>query len=184
VLRALLLILLLAVATFGVALAVDTQTMPTLGFKDTVPDDLRSLASETWQDLLDAHPAVANCIGSATLAAAWELDNRAEYQPDSAMIVIRVPGTAPNLRSQMVHEFAHHIEFTCPEQGELRSAFTHAQGFSGSTEWFDGETWETTPSEQYAEATVELVLGRRPHHGNIQISAQAADIVRRWASDS
>jgi hypothetical protein len=143
-----------------------------------------SLASETWQDLLDAHPAVANCIGSATLAAAWELDNRAEYQPDSAMIVIRVPGTAPNLRSQMVHEFAHHIEFTCPEQGELRSAFTHAQGFSGSTEWFDGETWETTPSEQYAEATVELVLGRRPHHGNIQISAQAADIVRRWASDS
>ena len=166
------------------ALVVGADSEPALGFADAVPDDLRSLATDTWQEFLEAHPAAADCIGPATLVAAWELDTRAEYRPDSATIVVRVPGTAPTLRNQMVHEFAHHIEFTCEEQRELRSTFAEAQGFSGSAPWFDGDTWETTPSEQYAEATVELVLGRRPHHGNIQISAQAADIVRRWATDS
>ena len=82
----------------------------------------------------------------------------------------------------MVHEFAHHVEFTCPDQEELRSAFLVAQGFPPSTDWFAGDSWETTSSEHYAEATVEVVLGRRPHHGNIQITDEAADIVRRWGA--
>lgn len=183
-LRVLLLILVVTMAASGVALAVGAGSEPVLSFEDSVPDDLRSLATETWQDFLEALPARASCIGPATLAAAWELDTRAEYRPDAATIVVRVPGTAPTLRNQMIHEFAHHVEFTCPEQSGLRSAFSEAQGLAGTTPWFEGDTWETTPSEQFAEATVELVLGRRPHHGNIHISAQAAEIVRRWASDS
>jgi len=168
----------------GIMLLTRPNPAPALRYDASVPDDLRELAAETWRDFLAVHPARWSCIAPVTLNAAWQLDYRGEYRPDSATVIVRVPGTAPTLRNQMVHEFAHHIEFTCPEQGELRSSFAGAQGFSGSTQWFDGHTWETTPSEHYAEATVELVLGRRPHHGNIQISAQAADIVRRWASDS
>jgi hypothetical protein len=170
--------------TAGILLVARPDPAPALRFDASVPDDLRALAAETWQDFLAAHPARWDCIAPATLGAAWELDSRGEYRPDAATVVVRVPGTASTLRNELIHEFAHHIEFTCPEQGELRSSFSRAQGFSGSTRWFEGDTWETTPSEHYAEATVEFVLGRRPHHGNIQISAQAADIVRRWASDS
>ena len=53
-----------------------------------------------------------------------------------------------------------------------------------SADWFDGATWETTPSEQYAEATVEVVLGRRTHHGGIVVSDEAVTVVRQWGSRS
>jgi hypothetical protein len=160
------------------------DSSPTLRFDDTVPDDLQALATEIWEGFLTAHQARRDCILPVTLSAAWELDDRAEYRPGSATVVIRVPGTAPNLRSGLTHEFAHHVEFTCPEHEQLRPAFLAAQGLPSSTDWFDGGAWETTPSEQYAEATTEVVLGRRGHHGGISISDEAAAIVRRWGSGS
>ena len=169
----------------GVALlAISRDSPPALRFDISVPSDLANLATETWQDLLAAHEARHDCIAPVVLSAAWELNDRAEYHPGSATVVIRVPGTAPNLRAGLIHEFAHHVEFTCPEHKELRAAFLAAQGLAAATDWFDGDTWETTPSEQYAEATVEVILGRRAHHGGISISDEAADIVRRWGSGS
>lgn len=168
----------------GVLLIARPDGPPVLRFDDSVPDDLRALAVETWQDFLAAHPARHDCIAPVALSAAWDLDDRAEYRPDSATVVIRIPGTAPNLRNGLSHEFAHHVEFTCPEHEELRSAFLAAQGLPASTDWFDGDTWETTPSEQYAEATVEVILGRRAHHSGIFISDEAVAIVHRWGSGS
>lgn len=155
-----------------------------ISFDASVPDDLRALATETWDDFLAAHPARRECIDPVTLSAAWELDSRGEYRPKAATVVVRVPGTAPNLRHQMIHEFAHHLEFTCPEHTDLRPEFLDAQGFEPSADWFGGGAWETTPSEHYAEATVEVLLGRRSHHGNIRISEQASGVVRRWGTDS
>ena len=173
-----------ATMVVGVLLFARPNGPPALRFDDTVPADLRALATETWQDFLAAHPARHDCIAPVALSAAWELDDRAEYRPDSATVVIRIPGTAPNLRNGLSHEFAHHVEFTCPEHEELRPAFLAAQGLSASTDWFDGDTWETTPSEQYAEATAEVILGRRAHHGGIFISDEAVAIVHRWGSGS
>lgn len=171
-------------AVAAVLLLARPDASPQLRFDPTVPDDLRALAADTWQNFLMAHPARWDCIAPATLSAAWELDSRGEYRPDATTVVVRVPGTAPTLRHELVHEFAHHVEFTCPDQEELRPAFLEAQGLPGTADWFEGESWETTPSEQYAEATVEVVVGRRPHHGNIHISDQASDIVRRWGAES
>ncbi len=157
---------------------------PTLQFDATVPDDLRAVAVEAWDGFVAAHPARVACIAPLTMSAAWELGDRAEYRPATATVVIRVPGTAPNLTNDLTHEFAHHVEFTCPDHQELRPAFLAAQGFPPSTDWFDGDTWETTPSEQYAEATTKAVLGRRTHHGGIFLTEEAVDVVRQWGSGS
>ena len=157
---------------------------PQLHFDAGVPDDLRAVAVEAWRGFLGAHPARVDCIGPINMSAAWELDGRAEYHPTTATLVIRVPGTAPNLTEDLTHEFAHHLEFTCPEHHVLRPSFLAAQGFPASTEWFDGATWETTPSEQYAEATSVVVLGRRGNHDGIILSDEAIAAVRRWASES
>jgi len=168
----------------GVLLITRPDGPPALLFDDTFPCVIRAVATETWEDFLTAHQARRDCISPVVLSATWELDHRAEYRPSSATVVIRVPGTAPNLRNGLIHEFAHHVEFTCPEHEQLRPGFLAAQGLPSSTDWFGGGVWETTPSEQYAEATAEVVLGRRAHHGGISISAEAVAIVRRWGSDS
>ncbi len=147
---------------------------------DTVPDDLRALADETWDDFLDAIPGRHGCVGEPTLSAAWELETRAEYSPRTATLTVRVPGTPATLRSQLLHEFAHHLEFTCPEHSELRAGFLAAQDLPDDSEWFSGPSWEETPSEQYAEAIVELVEGRRSHLGGISITDEAVAVVRDW----
>lgn len=173
-------VVVLVAAASTAALAFD-RGPARLGFDQSVPGDLRSLATETWHEFLAAHPARLSCIEPLTLSADWDLETRAEYVPASATAVVRVPGTAPNLRHQMVHEFAHHLEFTCPDQISLRPAFARAQGFPSSAPWFDGDSWEETISEHYAEATVELVLGRRAHHANVRISEAAREVVVEWA---
>jgi len=172
------------IATLGFAIVLGLSACsdgtPELRHDETVPDDLRALADETWRDFLSAFPGRQNCLPSPTLHAAWELDTRARYQPETAVLTVRVPGTPATLRSELLHEFAHHLEFTCDEHESLRSRFLNAQGFAPGTPWFDGDSWETTPSEQYAEAVVELVEGRRTHLGGIRLTDDAIDVVRRW----
>jgi len=180
VLRILTVALALALTGYGIV-ATWSESTPTIDFDETVPEDLRSLATATWEEFTEFHQARTDCLRHVTLAAAWELDSRGEYRPDSSLVVVRVPGTVATLRNEMVHEFAHHIEFTCDSHRNLREDFLEAQGFAPTTPWFEGPSWETTPSEHYAEATVEIVLGMRHHHGNIHITEAAADVVRRWA---
>lgn len=173
--------LLLAVAIGASACA---TTTPELLHAESVPDDLRALADEAWDDFLAVVPARHDCFPDVTLQEAWELDTRAEYRPDTATLVVRVPGTPATLRSELLHEFAHHLEFTCPEHRELRTDFVRAQGFPAETRWFDGDTWETTPSEQYAEAIIELIEGRRAYQGGILLTAEAIAVVREWGKGS
>lgn len=168
-------------ATAAIFLRSDT---PTLRFDESVPSDLRVLANDTWDEFLASHAGINGCIGRLTLVAAWDLDSRAEYYPDTREAVVRVPGTPAHLRSEMIHEFAHHVEHTCPAHTDIRDAFMRAQGFSSTTEWFTGASWKDTPSEHYAEATVEYMLGPRSHHGNIFISEGALELVQDWASGS
>jgi len=183
--RRVLVLAVVAAAVVAVALVLARpDSASELHFDATVPEDLRAVAVEAWDGFLAAHPARVDCIGPINMSAVWELDDRAEYRPGTATVVIRVPGTAPNLTNDLTHEFAHHVEFTCPEHEELRPAFLAAQGFPASADWFNGATWETTPSEQYAEATVEAVLGRRTHHGGIVVSNEAVTVVRQWGSRS
>jgi hypothetical protein len=157
---------------------------PAVAFAEGVPHDLELLVRATWERFTDAIPARWQCLGPITVSGSWELDDRASYDPDRRLVVVRIPGTAPNLQSSLVHEFAHHLEFTCPQQRSLRPDFLAAQGLPRDTPWFDGETWEQTPSEQFAEAMIEVVLGRAPPPPRIAFTAAAVETIRAWGQDS
>ena len=157
---------------------------PAVAFAEGVPHDLELLVRATWERFTDAIPARWDCLGPVTVSGAWELGDRAAYDPDRRLVIVRIPGTAPNLQSSLVHEFAHHLEFTCPEQRSLRAHFLAAQGLPRDTPWFEGETWEQIPSEQFAEAMIEVVLGRAPPPPRIAVTAAAVETIRAWGRGS
>ncbi len=168
------------VLVFVLAVAACSGGEPQLRFDDAVPGDLRELAASTWDDLLAALPARHGCIADVDLVSSRELDAPAAYRADEGLILIRIPRTAGQLEQSLVHEFAHHVEATCAAHAELRPAFLAAQRFPPDAGWFDATTWETTPSEHFAEATVEAVLGRRIRNRDVLITDDAVEVVEAW----
>ncbi|HEY7400685.1 MAG TPA: hypothetical protein VH989_07290 [Actinomycetota bacterium] len=173
-----------AVALGSVAVEAGSRGRPSIAFGETVPGDLEALVRTTWDRFTDAVPARWSCVAPVTIDGSWTLDDRASYDPDRRLVTVRIPGTAPNLEAALVHEFAHHLDFTCAARADLRSAFLAAQGLPRDTPWFDGATWERTPSEQFAEAMIEVVLGRSPPPPRILVSPDALDVVRAWCRGS
>ncbi|MGI8520022.1 MAG: hypothetical protein ACR2MC_05375 [Actinomycetota bacterium] len=131
-----------------------------IAFADGTPEDLQRLATATWGDFIAAFPRHRDCIDPVTVIPALRLGDRATYAQRHALVTVRVPGTAPNLRAALVHEFAHHLDYTCPSVRHFRRRFLAAQGLATTRPWFTGATWEQTPAEQFADAAVEIVLGR------------------------
>jgi hypothetical protein len=167
--------------SLGIGAAAD-EVLPLqreIRFAAGVPDDLRVLASSTWDRFLDAFPARWGCLPDVTLRGAWRFATRAAYDPRHNLVTVRIPGTAPNLRATIVHEFAHHLEFTCLEQWRLRPPFLAAQGFPPMTPWRSGQAWAQIPSEQFAEAMVQVVLGAQPG-GLVVIRPEALRAIRDW----
>jgi hypothetical protein len=154
---------------------------PGLSFDNGVPPDLRTLAAGTWERFLAAFPEQRDCIAPVAVDARWSFEDRAAYDPENHVVIVRIPATAPHLEAALVHEFAHHLEFTCPAQRNLRPAFLAAQGFRENASWWNGATWETTPSEQFAEAATVVVLRRRPGHMRIHVTPEALTALRDWA---
>lgn len=154
---------------------------PALVPDDSVESDLAALAATTFATFLEAAPGVADCVGTVRLAAATQLADLATYTPGSATITLRVPATAPNLRDSLVHELGHHVELACTSHTELRDEFLAVQGFPASQPWFEGPSWERTPSEQFAEAVVLVVLGRRMRNlGRLHVDPLAMELVAAW----
>jgi hypothetical protein len=149
---------------------------------------LAALAQETWGRFLAAFPARSGCFGDVRLHAAYRLDSRAEYNPATATATVLVPGTRTVLQSELIHEWAHHLDFQCPAIGELRPAFVAAQGLRAGTPWrpAGGTTdlpesqWAEIPSEQFAEAAIEVVMGSNQPPTTVVISPQAVQLVRAW----
>ena len=154
---------------------------PSVTYGEVAPDDLRALTQSTWARFTAAFPARRSCLTPVTVTGAWELGDRARYDPDRALVTVRIPGTAPNVTASLVHEFAHHLDFTCGAHRMLRSAFLAAQDIPEHAPWFGGATWERTPSEHFAEAVTEYVLGPRSAGGRIFVSARALGAIRDWA---
>lgn len=148
---------------------------------DGTPEDLEDLVMATMAKIEQALPAQARCLRDLTVTHAWELDDRAEYRRESRTVVLRVPATAPNLEFSLAHEVAHHLELTCEAQSDMRSSFLEAQGHDGSQPWFEGESWETTPSEQFATAVGHLVTGGSDPLRNVVVTDEALEVVERWA---
>jgi len=146
----------------GAASAARHPVGPVLVVADDVPNDVRALAVDTWDRFVTAFPARRQCIPPVTLRHAWAFADRAAYDPAEHAVVLRVPGTAPNLGASLVHEFAHHLEFTCDAHASLRRPFLVATGSAPNSPWFDGREWEEIPSERYAEAVTVYVLDDVP----------------------
>lgn len=148
---------------------------------DDLPPDLAEVVTAALGTVEEAIPAQVGCLDGLVVTHAWELDDRAEYHPGTGTIVLRVPGTAPNLEFSLVHEIAHHLEFACPSQTELRPGFLAAQGHPADAPWFEGDTWETTPSEQYATALAEYVTGSPEPLRPMALTDEARRLVADWA---
>lgn len=162
---------------------------PCLVLDGSVGADLASLAKETWGQFLAVFEARCGCFGDVRLVAARTLQTRAGYFPESATASVRVPATRAMLQSALVHEWAHHVEFQCASQQDLRPAFLAAQLLSLDTPWradfpsgLAASELAETPSEQYAEAVVSLVLGGRPIPTGAHVTHAAVEAVREWAA--
>lgn len=176
---------LIAAAVPAIFAALAASAPPASGLRPLpgVPQDVRALAYRTWERFTDVLPTKAACAPPVMLDVAPRLSGRGEYRPDPPTIVLRVPAPAGTLEAALVHEPAHHLEFTCPAQARIRRAFLQAQGFPEDAAWFDGDRWETTPPEIFAEAVVEAVLGERVIHRRTPVRVAAVDLVLAWGSD-
>jgi hypothetical protein len=151
-----------------------------IGFAGDVPSDVRALATDTWQGFDEAFAAQRDCYDPPTIAVAWSMEDRGRYDPATATVTIRVPWTAANLEAALVHEFAHHVEFTCEDHAAMRTPFLGAMEVPADTPWLEGGDWASTPSERWAEAAVVVVLGSPPHVTASPREAEVA-VVADWA---
>jgi hypothetical protein len=163
---------------------------PRLLMDESVGADLQALAQDTWEQFLAAFAGRAGCFGDVRLHASYDLASRGDYDPATATVTVRVPGTPAMLQSALLHEWAHHIEFQCPAHQKLRPAFLSAQRLAPDTPWRPADTpaelpaseWAAIPSEQYAEAVIELVLGSRPIPTLARVTPEAVQVIREWAA--
>ncbi len=163
---------------------------PRLIADGSVAADLQTLAQETWERFLTVFAARIGCFGDVHLRASDTLASRGDYDPDTATVTVRVPGTPAMLQSALIHEWAHHVEFQCPAHVDLRPAFLVAQGLSPDTPWrpsrapttMSADEWADIPSEQYAEAVIELVLGGRPIPTAARVTPEAIRAIAAWAA--
>lgn len=147
---------------------------------DDIPADLGELVDGSFAAIRDDLAAHADCLAGLTVTHSWEMEDRAFYEPAAATIVLRVPATASELEFSLAHEIAHHLEEACPAQAELRPAFLRAQGLPATAAWFEGETWESTPSEQFATALGLAITGDTDPSRRVPLTEEAAALVREW----
>lgn len=154
--------------------------VPVLG--EDMPSDLAELVAATLETVEERAPARSDCLAGLIIHHAWQHDDRASYDPDTSTVTLRVPATAPRLAFSLTHEIAHHFEFACPAQLEMRAAFLESQGLDPRTEWFEGEYWEEIPSEQFATAFAQVVTGSTDSLRPIQITDESLTLVDTWAT--
>jgi hypothetical protein len=152
-----------------------------LRFTDATPEDLREVASDAWQRFTDAVPVCADRLGGLTIGVAWELPDRARYEPERALVLIRAPGTAPNLEATFLHEFAHHADRRCAPSASFRRGFIAAGGLPAGTPWRGHAAWDRIPSERFAEAVTTYVLGHPPPHVMVHLRPGELRAVAAWA---
>lgn len=179
---AVVLVLTATIVGSGVIVAATRPAGPVLVVAPDVPDDVRVLATATWDRFVEAFPARSGCIPPVALRHAWRLPDRATYDPGARLVVLRVPATAATLRATLIHEFAHHLEFACPQHVSLRRPFLAATGLAPDAGWLAGGSWEDIPSERFAEAVTVHVLGHAPSHLRVPVPAEALGVIERWAT--
>lgn len=151
-----------------------------LQVEEDIPTDLGELVQETFDEMRETLRAHVDCLDGLTVNHSWEMDDRARYDPANAIITLRAPATAAEFEFSLAHEVAHHLEEACPAQLGLRPRFLAAQGHPEGTAWFEGPTWEETPSEQFASALGQVLTGRPDPGRRVSISEPALALVAEW----
>ena len=142
---------------------------PSLRVDRSVASDLEDIALDTWDQFLDTFGTKYECIGNVNLSAVVGLGEQGGYRSADRMIRIRVPIYQSTAANTILHELGHHLEQQCPDQASIRSEFLAAQGLAPNTPWFQGDRWETTPSEMWAEAVSQLVSGSQQQIGRAHV---------------
>jgi hypothetical protein len=179
-----------AISSRGQAVRPSSEQYPELIVDDSVANDFRAVATEAWVKFLIVFAARRDCFGDVRLRATRQLASRAAYDPATATVTVRVPATAAMLQGALVHEWAHHLEFQCEAHQDFRAAFLLAQGLPPDTLWRPDYSpantlqgaWNHIPSEQYAEAAIELVLGRRQIPTGVHLRPEAVQVLAAWAA--
>ena len=163
--------------------------MPRVMVDDSVAPDFALVIRETWWQFLNFFGARTDCFGDIRIVAVQTLSDQARYDPATATVWVHVPETASLLKAALIHEWAHHIEFQCAAQVEMRTAFLAAQDLPINTPWraangsvnLRSYLWATIPSEQYAETVAVSVLDNRGLRTAVPISEQGIQVVTAWA---
>ncbi len=114
-----------------------------------------------WAWLVESFPGAADCLQPVTVVvvdsaeAAWGGNVRgiaSFYKVRTATVYVEHGKVAPE---NMIHEFAHHLDFSCGFGfGPLGAEFTAAEGFAADHLWTTGSRWSDVPAEHFAEAVV------------------------------
>ena len=190
-LRPLLALLLLVFVIWSFEIYYARHPTPQLIIDSSVGPDFAALIEETWDQFMLVFAARSDCFGDVYIKADYEMADRAMYNPRTATVTVRVPERESKLRGALVHEWAHHVEFQCDAHAELREAFMEAQGVSANNPWRTeggsvnvlSSDWANIPSEQYAEATIVLVLGKRPVETNAPVTEDGVNVIRTWLQE-
>lgn len=156
---------------------------PAIRFAAGVPSDVEALGEATWDEFVAFFADRRDCFPDVTVDVAWhDYPERAEYFAADDRVVLRIPATAPRLRTSLLHEFAHHLEANCEAVSEMTTPIRLAQGLAPDAPWYDAELWSMTPSEHFAETVTEAIAGFRTNNTElIAVSEEAMAIVAEWA---
>ncbi len=147
---------------------------------ESVGPDFEAVALEFWEEFEVFAEARLACFGPVTLEASFEIEDRARYEWTTHTIVVRVPQDPESLKGSLAHELTHHVERVCEEHEEVREGYLLAMGYPPDADWFAGDRWATTPSERFAEATVEVMLGERERTGDVLLAEDEVVITALW----
>jgi hypothetical protein len=152
---------------------------PVVRMRQRVPAEVEQEVRATTADFVAVFAARRGCIGGAELQLVREVDDGdARYVAAENLIEIEIPTSPRRFRDSLVHELAHHVDHACPDADTLR---TDVMTATGATDWTGQERWEQRPSELWAEAVVEIVLGERVRSArSIPLDDGVVDAARRW----
>lgn len=138
-----------------------------------------------WNVLLEALPSARDCVAPLTVVVvdsaeeAWGggVSGIAAFYRRSQQTVYVEHG---KVRAEhLIHEFAHHVDFSCGfGTSGLGAVFLAAQGFTSDHEWARGSGWRDVPAEHFSEAVVGF-LGI--DSVDLPITAEAYAAVERFA---
>ena len=165
-------------------LTVRHVTLADLRTPQELPDDVRTELDVVWTRFNEVFSSRRRCFDDVTVRLVGRVEGGdARYVVADALVEIDIPTSPRRFRESLAHEFAHHIEHTCGAFDKLRVEIAEALEVPADS-WFSGESWETTPSEIYAEGVAELVNGERVRHvDEVVVSAEITTLIEQWATN-